>query len=94
MPSAVEAGRISVAGGVAGQLPGGHLIVTHDGRAIWQDPGQYDTYIRAEGTSTDPGLLRWARSVLAAGSRTRVVPGPCPLHYTVHAAGRAETDRG
>lgn len=83
LPSEQEAGRITVATGTAGQLPAGQLLITRDGRAIWQDPGQYDTYIRAEGVSTDPGLLRWAHSVLASGTRTRVVPGPAPLRYTV-----------
>lgn len=78
-----EIGRITAMTGVAGVLPAGHLILTRGGQAVWQHPGEYDTYIRAEGTTSDPDLLTWARAVLADGPRTRVTPGRPPVHYAV-----------
>ncbi len=77
-----ETGRITVTTGVTGQLPAGHLIVTADA-VIWQHPGEYDTYIRAEGITTDPGVVAWCRSVLDGGERRRVVPGTPPTYYTI-----------
>ncbi|MFB7896050.1 hypothetical protein ACFC1B_06945 [Streptomyces xiamenensis] len=78
-----EVGRVTVTTGVTGVLPAGQLIVTRDGRAIWQHPGEYDTYVRAEGTTRDPDFLTWCHTVLAGGPRRRVVPGQPPTHYTV-----------
>lgn len=77
------AGTITVGTGTTGLIPAGQILLAVDGTVLWQHPGQYDTYIRAEGSSCDPALAERIRSALAAGPRTRAVPGAPPLYYTV-----------
>lgn len=84
-PEEETAGVITATTGVAAVIRAGRLILTTDGRVIWQHPGYYDDYIRSEGISTDPDLVERVRRLLAPGDRTRVMPGQMPVYYEVKA---------
>lgn len=78
-----KAGEVIATSGIAAVIRGGQLVLTRDGRVVWQHPGYYDDYIRSEGISSDPELVDRVRALLEAGSRKRVVPGQMPVYYEV-----------
>ncbi|MCE7081131.1 hypothetical protein [Streptomyces sp. ST2-7A] len=82
-PEDTLTGEIVAGTGFRGMVPAGRLMLTRDGRVIWQHPGFHPEYIRSEGLTADPTLVQRLRDALAPGARTRVVPGTVPVQYTV-----------
>ncbi|WP_028479072.1 hypothetical protein [Nocardia sp. CNY236] len=49
----------------------GTLILTRNGRAVFQHPGWYDDYIPTERVVTDPDVIARVSAAIEAGDRTR-----------------------
>lgn len=86
LPVDQRVGTIDVTTGTTGTVRAGQLVLTRDGRVVWQHPGYYDDYIRSEGVSTDPDLVVTVRALFAPGPRKRVVRGTMPTYYEVRTA--------
>lgn len=87
IPQEERAGQIAVRCDTPG-TPGfdaGTLILTRDGRVVWQHPGYYDDYIATQGTTIDPAVIDRVRRLLAVGDRTRTHYGQLHTHFTVTA---------
>lgn len=80
-------GRLVVTTGVNGQVAAARLTLTRDGVVWWQDQGRGD-YVQSEGSSGDPALVAWFRTVLSGGDRTVVQSGDPPVHYRIQAGAR------
>lgn len=92
IPDADKAGSVNVSRGIT-SFHDGTLILTHNGRVVWQHPGYYEDYLRTERESTDPDLVERARSLIASGSRSRTQPGMQVAHYDVSASSDRDTRR-
>lgn len=69
--------------GVPSEMDEGTVILTVDGRVLWQHPGHYDTWTATEEITTDPDRVAQVRALLDAGPRTREHHDQLTYTYTV-----------